>query len=66
MSVRIGSPDPFPVVVGVYVCRCGRTTDQHGLHAGEAPPGWVPYRYEGETEHACPDCAPAVGASAKT
>jgi hypothetical protein len=59
MSLRIGSPDTFAYVVGVYVCRCGRTSEQHGLHAGETPPGWVPVRLEGdeEAEHMCPVCA---------
>jgi len=66
MSVRYGSPDTLPYVVSVYVCRCGRTGEQHGLHAGEEPRGWVPYEHEGETEHACPDCAPSVAARAKS
>jgi hypothetical protein len=58
MSVRIGSPDTFAYVVGVYVCRCGRTAEQHGLHVGEMPPGWA--RVAGESEeqdHLCPQCA---------
>ena len=57
MSLRIGSPDTFAYVVGVYVCRCGRTAEQHGLHAGELPPGWVPLEGEDEAEHMCPICA---------
>jgi len=63
MSVRYGTADTFPYVVSVHVCRCGRTAEEHGLHAGEDPPGWVRYRDEGETEHACPDCAPNVAAA---
>ena len=58
MSVRIGSPDTFAYVVGVYVCRCGRTAEQHGLHAGEEPPGWM--RVAGgddESADVCPVCA---------
>lgn len=57
MSVRIGSPDTFAYVVGVYVCRCGRTAEQHGVHAGETPPGWVPLEGHQEPEHMCPTCA---------
>jgi hypothetical protein len=58
MSVRIGSPDTFAYVVGVYVCRCGRTAEQHGLHVGDMPPGWVRIAGDGdEPDHACPVCA---------
>jgi hypothetical protein len=57
MSVRYGTPDALPYVVGVFVCRCGRTAEQHGRHAGELPPGWVRGRAD-EPEHACPVCAP--------
>jgi len=58
MSVRIGSPDTFAYVVGVYDCRCGRSAEQHGLRVGELPPGWV--RVGGgdeERDHLCPQCA---------
>jgi DNA-directed RNA polymerase subunit RPC12/RpoP len=42
VSVEFGSADTLPVSVAVYECAiCGRTTAQHGLAAGEAPPGWV-------------------------
>ncbi len=57
VTVLYGSPDAFAFVVGVYVCRCGRTAEQHGVHAGEAPPGWVRRPGEQEPEHICPDCA---------
>jgi hypothetical protein len=58
MSLRIGSPDTFAYVVGVYACRCGRTAEQHGLHVGELPPGWVRIADDDEEpDHLCPQCA---------
>ena len=57
MSVRIGSPDTFAYVVGVYVCECGRTAEQHGLHVGDLPPGWVRVGDDEEPDHLCPQCA---------
>jgi hypothetical protein len=57
MSLRIGWPDTFPYVVGVYVCRCGRSTEQHGRHAGEVPPDWVRLDGGEDAEHMCPVCA---------
>ena len=57
VTVRIGSPDTLPFVVGVYVCRCGRSAEQHGTHAGETPTGWVPLERDGEPDHMCPMCA---------
>ena len=57
VSVRIGSPDTFAYVVAVYVCRCGRTAEQHGVHAGDLPSGWVPLEGDEEPEHMCPMCA---------
>ena len=63
MSVRYGTPDTFPYVVGVYVCRCGRTAEQHGRKAGEEPPGWVRVAAEEEAQDVCPDCAAAGFAS---
>jgi hypothetical protein len=66
MSVRYASPDTFAYVVSVYVCRCGRTAEQHGQHAGDEPAGWVRYAYGDETEHACPECAPNVAPAARS
>ena len=66
MSVRIGSIDTFPVVVGVYVCRCGRTAEQHGFHAGEEPPGWIRVAEGEEAQDVCPDCVPLVAAQARS
>lgn len=60
MSVRYGTSDAFAVVSTVYVCGCGRTAEQHGLEAGQPPPGWVPVPDEDEPEYLCPDCAPAA------
>ena len=57
MSLRLGTADTFPYVVGVYVCRCGRTAEEHGAHAGELPAGWVPTEIDGEPEQMCPSCA---------
>jgi hypothetical protein len=63
VTVRYGSPDAFPYVVGVFVCRCGRTAEQHGVHAGEAPPGWVEVSDRDEGDYACPECAPRAPVS---
>ena len=57
MSVRYGTPETFPFLVGVYVCRCGRTAEQHGREAGEEPSGWVRVPGEDESQDVCPDCA---------
>jgi hypothetical protein len=65
MSVRIASPDAFPYVVGIYVCRCGRTAEQHGFHAGEEPPGWIRVAEGEEAEDVCPECAASAEASRK-
>ena len=41
MAIAYGSPDLVAHLSVVYVCECGRQVAEHGLHAGELPPGWV-------------------------
>ena len=66
MSVRYATPDTFAYVVGVYVCRCGRTAEQHGRHAGEEPSGWIRVEGAEEPHDVCPDCIPLVTGEART
>jgi hypothetical protein len=40
MSVGYGVSIFVPYVCGVYTCRCGKRSIQHGLQAGSPPPGW--------------------------
>ena len=56
VTVRIGSTETFPYVVGVYVCTCGATVEQRGTHACDAPDGWVPVEREAEPDYVCPGC----------
>ena len=58
MTVRIGSTDAYPYVVGVYVCTCGATVEQRGTHACDAPDGWVSVAHEDEPDYVCPGCVP--------
>jgi hypothetical protein len=58
VTVRIGSTDTYPYLVGVYVCTCGATVEQRGTHACDAPDGWVAVAREDEPDYVCPGCAP--------
>ena len=58
VTVRIGSTDTYPYVVGVYVCTCGATVEQRGTHACDAPGGWVSVAHEDEPDYVCPGCVP--------
>jgi hypothetical protein len=40
MSVDYGVSIFVPYVCGVYTCRCGRRSIQHGQEAGSPPAGW--------------------------
>jgi len=58
VTVRIGSTDTYPYVVGVYVCTCGATVEQRGTHACDAPDGRVSVAHDDDPDFVCPGCVP--------
>jgi hypothetical protein len=53
MSVGYGVSIFAPYVCGVYTCRCGKRSIQHGRQAGSPPAGWE----EHAGEPVCKKCA---------
>jgi hypothetical protein len=58
MSLYYECSYPFPQVVALYVCRCGRTHTQHGVaRVSKLPPAWHETSDLAEQpEPECPDC----------
>jgi hypothetical protein len=56
VAVQYGSADFFPQTWALYACPCGRVECEHGLHAGEPPPGWHEMRRGDEEVAVCPTC----------
>jgi hypothetical protein len=58
MPVSYGCSYPFPQVVALYVCRCGRTHTQHGaMRVSKLPPAWHETSDLAEQhEPECPGC----------